>query len=801
MSANLFAIKSGPFTGQLIEKQPIEYPYELDHFQKHALESLFQGHNIMITAHTGSGKTAVAELAIQRALNMGKKAIYASPIKTLSNEKYKDFQKLFPSVGLLTGDNKLNPDADVIIMTTEILCNALYRIEKNGYSENLSDMEKLIMNLGVVVFDEVHYISTSRGPVWEQSLVKLSKFVQLVLLSATVDNPEKMTKWLATIKQVPIDLIPTDKRVVPLNIYIYTGHGSDKLHHIMDNNKDFFVDNYRMALAEYTENKKSREKKHKIGPDYNIIQHTVKYCKKMDLLQVIFFAFSRKNCELYADQVTEKLVTPYEESEIGAIFSSYMHTYEKTYSALGQYIKVKELMLRGVAFHHSGLLPILKEIIEIIFHKGLIKVLFATETFAVGVNMPTRTVVFTELEKYDDTGMQRHLLPAEFWQMSGRAGRRGKDLVGNVILLPLHKFTDDLTYKSIAFGKVQPIESKLKIDYKFYLRSIQSQSTNIEDFMVNSLYAVDSQSTISTIQSNIDKLAGELTDFKLDQDTETKFEQYYNLDNNSGHDLGIKIGLSKPQQKLLQKLKSEINANPDMSKLYCQYKENRLVQTNIQKLNREMDNQLSYVRTSCELIKQFLVVSEYLTNDYGLTTRAIVSSQINECNELLLTEMIIQRFFDGLTPAEIVGLLAVFIQDENKTEPYEFTNLTKTKVSAEILDRIEWLHQIRYEFRDMEKQVGIRSQETDEYWDFSYSFVNPAFMWASEESIRNVFDQMNNCYEGNFVRNMLKINKIVEDVIELCKVTGYVEILPVLEKIPPLIIREIVTVNSLYLSS
>jgi len=422
------------------------FKFKLDPFQEEAIKYISKDENVLITAKTGSGKTLVGEYQIWHSLNKGKRVFYTTPIKSLSNQKFHDLKKIYGDrVGIMTGDIKFCPQADIVIMTTEILRNLLYKqgtlTEHIGITAELS-----IENLDAVVFDEVHYINDpSRGSVWEECLVLLPPHINLVLLSATLDSPEPFVNWLTDIKQKTCHLISTEYRVVPLI------HMTEDGEVIMDAKDTFHFESYKAWLRKYY-NKQDELRKHKervkTREEGQVIERDVRVGSFLDRMNklilkmdkpALFFVFSRKMCEEYASKVTTDLLTSSETADVRHIIKFHLHGYTELQKIEG-FHKLNSLLEKGVAFHHSGMLPILKEIVEILFDRGFIKILFATETFAVGINMPTKTVVFTSYRKYDDrTENLRVLLTSEYIQMAGRAGRRGKDDKGIVIYLPIRE--------------------------------------------------------------------------------------------------------------------------------------------------------------------------------------------------------------------------------------------------------------------------------------------------------------------------------------------------------------------------
>jgi superfamily II RNA helicase len=784
------------------DKSIIEFPFELDNSQKNSCFCIGKNENILVTIPTGSGKTIIAEYAIAHNLKKYKKIIYTSPIKSLSNEKYKEFVDKFEKefseknniqikVGILTGDIKINPDADVLIMTTEILRNALYRTQIKANVATELNMN-FIDDVGCVIFDEIHYISDPyRGMIWEETLILLKKDIQLVMLTATVDQPEKFANWIGQLKQKPINLIISKIRTVPLKHYIYL---DDYLYNIMDDNNVFNDVIYDTTVHKY--HKLIKEKKlYSTGNNFEMINNLVAYLIKRNLLQTIFFSFSRLNCEKYAKMITHSLVTHDEISEITKIFNKYMSPYKKQYEHLKQYHTLYSLMMKGVAFHHSGLIPILKEIIEIIFKKKLIKILFATETFSVGINMPTRTVVFTELTKFTD-GAKRFLNVAEYKQMSGRAGRRGIDTNGTIIILPMRDYPEKQTLKSIMQKGLPPLMSKFYINYQFILKIIQSDS-DMYSFMKNTLHERDINDNIHFLNNKKINLENEINDVysQFDNLSFEKYSKYYHLCNiQEQFNCNVKVKINKNKKIEINKLKSSFNSDNDFEAKYTLYK-------NYINLNNELDNCNKFINNlnnpydkQSESLVCVLKNFNYITNEGTITNKGILASNMNECNELLMTEIIIDNILHDLTPEEIVSILAIFIDDVKSDNVIYKSEVLGNK---KIHDTINKIKNIINKFNCFEHANKLNNEE---YWKINFEYVDPVLKWATGGNIFDIL-KMIDIYEGNFIKNILKLNNIVQEIKLLCTIYNDIELIPQLDKIENLIIRDIVTVNSLYINN
>ena len=317
------------------------------------------------------------------------KIIYTTPIKSLSNQKYKELAEKFPSVGIMTGDIKFNPTAQCIIMTTEILRNILYNSGPNSITNSTSISDISIDEIDKVIFDEVHYINNNdRGIVWEECMILLPKRITMIMLSATIDKPEDFASWLGDLKQKPINLIIKNKRIIPLTHYYYN---TGSLMEIADNDGNF--KNYDILREEY-----------KIESISKLMNPFVEFLKRNELLPCLFFIFSRDKCEKYCKMIQKNLNTTEESCLVDKIFNSKLSKYKHLYDKTPQYNELYSLLKKGIAYHHSGVVPILKEIVEILFEQGLVKILFCIETFAVGINAPTKTAIFTKLSKFSDGG-------------------------------------------------------------------------------------------------------------------------------------------------------------------------------------------------------------------------------------------------------------------------------------------------------------------------------------------------------------------------------------------------------------
>uniref|UniRef100_A0A8C8HTF6 SKI2 homolog, superkiller viralicidic activity 2-like n=1 Tax=Oncorhynchus tshawytscha TaxID=74940 RepID=A0A8C8HTF6_ONCTS len=467
-----------------IPNPAFKYPFELDVFQKQAVLRLEAHESVFVAAHTSAGKTVVAEYAIALSQKHMTRTIYTSPIKALSNQKFRDFKTTFGDVGLLTGDVQLRPEASCLIMTTEILRSMLY----NG-SEVIRDLEW-------VIFDEVHYINDAeRGVVWEEVLIMLPDHVSIILLSATVPNAVEFSEWIGRIKKKHIYVISTAKRPVPLEHYLYTGNSTKtqkEMFLLLDPTGNFQTKGYYAAI----DAKKERTSKHTQSfgtknPSQNttpsqdraVWLSLLHFLSQRQQTPVVAFTFSRTRCDDNARSLASMdLTSSVEKSEIHSFFQKSLRRLRGGDRQLPQILLIRDLLKRGIGVHHSGILPIMKEVIEMLFSRGLVKVLFATETFAMGVNMPARTVVFDSIRKHDGTGF-RNLLPGEYIQMAGRAGRRGLDATGTVIILCKSGVHDMGDLNVMMLGKPTVLQSQFRLTYTMILNLLRVEALRVTDMM------------------------------------------------------------------------------------------------------------------------------------------------------------------------------------------------------------------------------------------------------------------------------------------------------------------------------
>jgi superfamily II RNA helicase len=793
------------------------YKYPLDYFQKLAVRAMNKDENVMACVATGSGKSTLADYAIALSFSRHKRVIFTSPIKALSNQKYKEFKDAYgeSNVGLMTGDIKFNPDAPCLIMTAEILRNLLYK--HKSYTKQLGITSQLsLLDVDTVVMDEVHYINNKeRGKVWEETLIMLPNTIKLVLLSATIEHPEYLANWLGNLKKRPIHLISNTKRIIPLTHYIYKPTPYEELADknirdnaiipIMSNDGIWNGHDYGKWEKEFnkmidhtlpTESKEYQKQAAKTYSGQNRLNNLIDYLKLCGLCPAICFVFSRKNCENYAAGIQESLVSGKEACEIENIFHFYTHPYRKQLETLPQYYTLLDLLKKGIAYHHSGLVPILKEIIEIIFSKGFIKVLFATETFSVGLNMPTKTVVFLEFKKPEgEKGGTRLLYTDEYLQMAGRAGRRGIDTKGYVIYLPMRYPESQADIRAMMTGKKSIIQSKMDFGFDFIFKSLHSQEYHWSDIVKNSYWFIELNHHKNKLETEITELKNKICNLK----DEFKEGEYSQIIERHSLEISLKEETSVPiktRQRNLDNWKNRhIGKRWDI--LYNTFKsidENNEMISNLTSEFDSIDNLELFMGGYASFLEKtgFLNnIPEKFTdmNHTNLTEKGILATEINEGNTILMCELYTWYAEDRTRLPDKKELLSVFslflIGDRvglNCSEPIQNETITF------ILDKAETLCSLA---SDM--YLGVPAEQ----WSITREWWHIIQDWVNYRPISEIVSEYN-IYEGNLTRTILKITNILDEWRNMATYKGDVWMLEYVQDLDKLLIRDIVMPDSLY---
>ena len=510
-----------------------EYKFKLDPFQDLSIRSIQRDESILVSAHTSAGKTAVAEYAIAQCLQRQQRVIYTSPIKALSNQKFRDFAGEFSDVGLMTGDVTINPTASCLVMTTEILRSMLYR------------GSEIMREVAWVIFDEIHYLRDAiRGVVWEETIILLPDNVRYVFLSATIPNAFQFAEWIAKIHRQACHVVYTDFRPTPLQNYAYPS-GANGIWLIVDEKGNFKEKNFQLVMDQVEEKKGSgdplgemkcrgKNKRQSKGgqakgaADHSDMQRIVRMVVKKAYNPVIIFSFSKRGVEDLASQVSRLNLNNHSEScMVDKVFDSAVNTLSDEDKGLSQIQSLLPLLKKGIGVHHAGLLPIMKETIEILFQEGLIKVLFATETFSIGLNMPAKTVVFSTVTKWDGKQV-RPLTPSEYIQMSGRAGRRGLDDRGVVIMMIDDKMDPEVA-RSIVHGPQDNLNSAFHLSYNMVLNLLRIETVSPEYMLERCFFQFQNSASVPELERQLVSLQNERDNMIIADEAIVK--EYYNLRN------------------------------------------------------------------------------------------------------------------------------------------------------------------------------------------------------------------------------------------------------------------------------
>ena len=780
------------------------FTYTLSDFQKESIRAIVDGNHSLVTAHTGSGKSLPAEFAIQFFTKQGKKVIYTSPIKALSNQKYYDFVQKYPhiSFGIMTGDIKINPEADVVIMTTEILMNSLF--------------VGPIPDLACVVFDEIHYINDAeRGKVWEQSILMLPRDVQMVMLSGTIDSPEKFAAWCergdSTRKVI---LSSTHSRIVPLVHYGYLCTTESSIKRQKDKTIQKQIQDSTGKLiqlkteqgafneAGYKEIKSTKELLDDHQKRQHIMNSLLLQLRDKEMLPAIAFVFSRKQAEIMADEITVPLlefdskVAYTVRKECEQIVRKLPNYAE--YLALPEYNRLVSLLEKGIGVHHSGMIPVLREIVEFMILKKYIKLLFATESFAIGLNCPIRTAIFTSLTKYDGLRM-RFLLPHEYNQAASRCGRRGLDTIGHVIHCNnLFDMPTSNEYKEILCGKPQTLVSKFRISFPVILNLMRNNKCALSDFVdfVNKSMCkneiaktlVSEREYLDKIKTDIDVADRALKDIPIDVCNRYLYLKNY-----------IPTVSNKKRREAEREVYQILSKNNNCMLESIQVQKRNMLICELESGESYVAHLETYiprnVKTICDILVERNFI-EFNENVYRFTTKGQIAAGIAEMHPLVAADCF--QSWSELTPKQLVGLLSCFtdvkIDQDNKASVPITSDAVLKRHTNEVVGAFRL-------YEDLEN-----ARKTDPAYDYTnpviFDMTDLMMEWCefTDDIQCKLFIQDKLlCSVGDFTKAILKISAIVKEFIAVCEHMGMVDFQHKLSQIDGMILKYVATSQSLYL--
>ena len=743
-----------------------EFPFELDDFQKEACDYISEGKSVVVCAPTGAGKTVIAQHAIHCALKDGKRVFYTTPLKALSNQKFSDFSEQYghDKVGLLTGDTSFNRDAQIVVMTTEVFRNMLYGTNFGSVSDNMKEVR-------YVILDEVHYMNDEqRGTVWEESIIYCPTNVQIIALSATVANADKLTDWINTVHS-KTELVNTDFRPVPLRFYYFD---SSQPHTILP------LLTPSGALNNKIKPEKKQFRRGKPVSKRNTVKDVVRILHEKDMLPAIYFTFSRKKCDEQMEKCADLcLVTPKEQEEIRQIIDDYIA--ENPYLYKNKHI---EYLLLGVASHHAGLLPGWKILVEKLFQKGLIKVVFATETLAAGINMPARSTVISSISKRTDTG-HRTLTPSEFLQMSGRAGRRGMDEIGYVTIVGT-AFQTPEEVAELVLSDANPLESKFSPSYSMVLNLLQRFTLDeAKELVLKSFGYFSSNSRVEPLlkqQEENQKMIDECNSFRCfcnrtNQDL---------LDYNKIREIYVQNRrtfktIQKQEKKKNRPLSEEAQEFGRQNKIMLDKMHGYECDTcklfkkhmkSIELLNRYEGKQK---QLSKEIEKQkdifwnrFLshraVLEEYgfLKDDYP-NEQGVIISQLRSENELFLALVVFSGVLENLTPAELASVVCAITTEDMRADL--FSQLPFSPTVRKTLNKIK---DIKRALDKKQKNYGVEDPM------YINGFYSPLIeMWVNGAEWDSIVDEVE-MGEGDIVRTF---KRVIDVLRQFCTIPNIPEAL------------------------
>lgn len=731
-----------------------EFPFELDDFQKEACEIIDNGESVVVCAPTGAGKTVIAQHAINNALKQGCRIFYTTPLKALSNQKFYDFCEQYGAdkVGLLTGDTSINRGAQIVIMTTEVFRNMLYGTNFGAVADNLKDVR-------YVVLDEVHYMNDEqRGTVWEESIIYCPTNIQIIALSATVANCDELTNWINTVHS-KTKLVNTDFRPVPLRFFYFDSSQPYKLLPLLTpdgklNNK------IKPEKPQWARGKDKRKKTY--------VKQIIQNLADNDMLPAIYFTFSRKKCDEQMEKCSGLgLNTRKEQEEIKAFIEEFIAENPHLYGN-----KHIEYLIQGVASHHAGLLPAWKNLVEKLFQKGLIKVVFATETLAAGINMPARSTVISSTSKRTDSG-HRMLTANEFLQMSGRAGRRGMDEVGYVTVVGT-PFQTPEEVAELVLSDSNPLESKFSPSYSMVLNLLQR--FNLEEskeLILKSFGYYSSDYRLKPILFQLEQYDKEIEERsficpnKLSDNKMLEYDKlrFLYVQNRQTYKKIVKqekskhrplspevVEFGKRNKEELHKLQTFAC---DTCKLYKKHSKNlevlKRIDSKKKKLLKEIEKQKDIYWNKFIAHRAVLKEYGYIQNDYP-TEKGKTTSQIRSENELYLAEIIFSGVLENLTPSQLAGVICALTTEELRIEiPYiPFSEPVR-----------KTLNQIRNIKRKLEKVQSKYDIEAPLY-------INPYFsslieLWVEGAEWETVSEQIE-IGEGDIVRAFKRVVDVLRQL-------------------------------------
>ncbi len=738
----------------LVEEFEATLPFKLDGFQREAIEKLDRGQGgVLVSAPTSSGKTIVAEYAIFRALRAGAKVIYTTPLKALSNQKYHDFVREYgePTVGLVTGENSINPDAPVVVMTTEILRNLIYE-----------DLQRLD-TVSYVVLDEVHYIDDfPRGSVWEEIVIQAPTTIKLVGLSATIGNFREIADWMAE-NRGGMETVFHDVRPVDLKLWLAINNRFLPLF-----KGDGAIDQRTWSKAAEEEEASYRVGGYSRLPS-NDLFHVIEELRRGDMLPAIYFIFSRRGCREALQRCAYHeldLTTAAEKEAIDRVAAERLQGLtDHDEESLFRRMVDARLLRRGLAEHHAGLLPYHKEMVEELFQRGLIKVVFATETLSLGINMPARGVVVSSFTKFDGTNFS-NLTTGELTQLMGRAGRRGIDVIGHGVILKESDVEVGTIYE-VAMGPTLVVESKFLPSYNMALNLLRIYTpAQAEALMERSFGQFQKRLAEERTRERLTNVRERLQDIRhIWDDREVSIDdvaQYFKLEDRRR---AIRIELKRLRREagaerrgrrgkhtrtlgsaghLVQRLEIEAKGllerqhklklvrSPRFGEYLQKYSEIRSLQKELDGGEKAISGQMDEYARKLRRLGRILTETGFLAHDRP-TEKGLFASRIYGENTILVAEAVWLGWLEGLAPEELCAVLVMLAAEDRERGRDRQPRAARRYPTPAISQTARLVRSLYFRFADMESDLDEPNlrQPSHDYIDFAYR-------WAAGESLDQI---------------------------------------------------------------
>lgn len=737
----------------------LTFDFEFDPFQITACHAVEDGKGVLVAAPTGAGKTVVGEFAAFFALQAGKKCFYTTPIKALSNQKYSEFVAKFGEdrVGLLTGDTSINGEADILVMTTEVLRNMLY-----AGSNTLT-------NLGCVVMDEVHYLADKfRGAVWEEVLIHLMESVQVISLSATVSNAEEFGEWLGEVRG-ETEVIVSEIRPIPLFQHVLIGNRLMDLFDQPGKINPEILQREREAIRRSSLGR-NRRGRFTEPSDRMSRAEIIEKLQRENLLPAITFIFSRVGCDAAVKQCLHaglRLTSPEERTEIRQTALRYTQNIaEEDLEVLGfqEWLTALE---RGIAAHHAGLLPSFKGAVEDLFQRGLVKAVFATETLALGINMPARTVVLEKLIKFNG---EAHvpITPGEYTQLTGRAGRRGIDIEGNAVI-QWSPTVDSASAAGLASTRTYPLRSSFSPTYNMAINLISRFGRETARRSLESSFAqFQADRAVVGLTRQIRKNETLIQELMKDAQCHLgDFSEYARLRRSIKE---VEVLLSRRDQRKtfdnrqrshmegeLADLRKSLKAHASHG---CAEREDhaRLAER-AGRLSRENDglttrveNRTHVIAKTFDQICQVLDHLQYIDGEKP-TVQGKILTKIYAESDLLLTESIRRGLLDDLNATELLSVVSCMIFESRSQE-----NLAPKLPSQKVTSTLTEIISLWAALEKIENDFGVKTQREP---DAGFCFIS--YKWASGNSLNSVL-KGSDMSVGDFVRSTKQLVDLLNQI-------------------------------------